>query len=285
MRRACTSLSGDTRVIASIVVAASVVVQLWPGLRAVLIFDRDAVALHGEFWRILTASVVHFSWMHLAGDAAVLVPACWLLHDWRAKEGLALLAGASIAGTLFVMLWSPELRWYGGLSAIAHAVVAYGALITLGRRGGMRVLAGTVLAVLAIKLGVDSTSARRLSAVEQGPPVLVATMSHIGAVVFACLLFGIVHLMRTRSGTGGAISLDEQRRTRNEERTPTRDVEGPDCRTRNEEVETGITSTRNEGLRAIGLSFLVSCQQLVGSYFSRLVSGSSTPYGPRRTQP
>lgn len=179
---------GDARVIACITVLVAAIVQLSPDLRAALIFDRDAVA-QGEGWRMLTATLVHFSWAHLAGDAAVLIPACWLLRDRRGSEVLALFVGASIVGALFVMQLSPELRWYGGLSAVAHAIVVYAALDALGRSGTGRVLAAAALAILAVKLGIDASSARHLSAVEHGVPVLVASMSHLGAVIYAAILF------------------------------------------------------------------------------------------------
>lgn len=195
MRAARPWAIGDARVIVWSTVAVSIVVQLWPALRAILIFDRDAVA-HGEIWRIVTGSLVHFSWVHLAGDAAVLIPLCWMLRERRAAEIFALIAGASIAGALFVMQFSPELRWYGGLSAVAHALAVYAALLALGGPGIRRILGAIVLGVLAVKLGIDSTGERHLDAIDHGLPVAVASMSHLGAAICACLLFGIVHLSR-----------------------------------------------------------------------------------------
>jgi rhomboid family GlyGly-CTERM serine protease len=186
MRSSRTWRLGDARVIAGITVAIAAIVQSSPALRAALIFDRDAVA-QGEIWRVVSGSLVHFSWAHLAGDAAVLIPACWLVRDRRASEVLALIVGASIAGALCVMQLSPELRWYGGLSAVAHAVVAYAALLALGRPGAGRVLAAGVLIILGVKLGVDATHVRELSAIEHGVPVVVATASHLGAVLFAAI--------------------------------------------------------------------------------------------------
>lgn len=179
---------GDAGVMAVITVAIASVVQLSPTLRSALIFDHGAVA-RGEVWRILTASLVHYSWSHLAGDAAVLIPAFWLMRTRRAAEIVALAVGASIAGAVFVFQFSPELRWYGGLSAVDHAAVAYAALLALGRRGSGRVLAAAALVVLGVKLGVDTVRVRELAALAHGVPVVVATASHLGAVVFAAVMF------------------------------------------------------------------------------------------------
>jgi rhomboid family GlyGly-CTERM serine protease len=178
---------GDARVFACITVAVAAIVQLSPALRSALIFDRDAVA-QGDIWRVATASLVHFSWMHLAGDAAVLIPACWLLRERRISEALILVMGASIAGAVFVWQFSPDLRWYGGLSAVDHALVAYAALIALGTRGTGRILAAAALVVLGVKVGVDTVRVRELAGVADRGHVVVATMSHLGAVVFAAVM-------------------------------------------------------------------------------------------------
>lgn len=177
---------GDARVIGCITVVIAAIAQLSPALRSALIFDRDAVT-QGEIWRVATASLVHFSWWHLGGDAAVLIPACWLMRERRLSEVLMLIVGASIAGAVFVLQFSPELRWYGGLSAVDHAVVAYAALLALGRRGSGRILAAAALLVLGARLGVDTAHVRELAIADRGP-VVVAAMSHLGAVVFAAVM-------------------------------------------------------------------------------------------------
>jgi rhomboid family GlyGly-CTERM serine protease len=174
---------GAARAAILALVAASVVVQLSSVLAAALVFDRVAVG-EGELWRIATSSVVHFSWMHLAGDALALVIASWLLDGRRMREVLALLGGAAVASGLAVLLLAPELRWYGGLSGIAHAAVVYGALLGVCGSRPRRVLSVLVLVLIAAKLIVDASVTRHLTS-----DVIIANTSHWGAIIFALILF------------------------------------------------------------------------------------------------
>jgi rhomboid family GlyGly-CTERM serine protease len=170
-----------------LVVAAAMAIQLSPPLGALLIFDRGAIGA-GEHWRLVTASAVHFSWMHLLGDAAVLLAAGWMLRERPRAEVIALLLGSAVAGSAAVLLFSPELRWYGGLSGVAHAMVVYVALLGMREHGTHRWLACLTLFVVASKLMLDAGTVRLLAGAHLGSPVVVAEMSHRGAVAFAVLL-------------------------------------------------------------------------------------------------
>ena len=165
-------------------IALALVVQLSPALGAALIFDRAAVGA-GEYWRIATASLVHFSWAHLAGDTLVLVVAGWLLEERHAAEIAALLVGASVASGLAVLAFAPELRWYGGLSGIAHAAVVYVALLGVRGGGRRRALSCLALIIIATKLASDAGRVRLIDASHLGAPVTVANVSHLGAVAYA----------------------------------------------------------------------------------------------------
>jgi rhomboid family GlyGly-CTERM serine protease len=174
-------------------IVLAIVVQLSPALGALLIFDRAAVGA-GEYWRIATASLVHFSFGHLASDALVLIIAGWLLEERPTAEVVALLVGASAASGLAVLLFAPELRWYGGLSGVAHAAVVYLALHGARGRGSRRVLSYLTLIVIAAKLASGAAGVRWMEASHLGAQVVVAEMSHLGAVAYALILFASVAL-------------------------------------------------------------------------------------------
>jgi rhomboid family GlyGly-CTERM serine protease len=153
-----------------------------------LIYERSAVD-GGEYWRLFTSSLVHFSWAHLAGDAAVVLLAGSLLSGRRASEVWTLVGGAALAAGVAVLLLAPGLARYGGLSGIAHAVVVYGALGGVVRPGWRRVPAVLVVAIVAGKLALDASVVRPMSASYAGATVVVASASHLGAVAFAVLFF------------------------------------------------------------------------------------------------
>ena len=176
------------RVVALILVAVAVIAQLSPALGAALIFDRAAIDA-GEYWRIATGSLVHFSWAHLAGDAMVLVVASWLLDERPGAEVAALLLGAAAASGLAVLIFAPELRWYGGLSGLAHGAVVYVALGAARECGWRRALSCLTLIIIASKLALDAGGVRVVSGSHLGAPVVVADMSHRGGIAYALVFF------------------------------------------------------------------------------------------------
>jgi rhomboid family GlyGly-CTERM serine protease len=96
--------------------------------RLALRYEREAV-LQGEYWRLVTAHLVHGSAQHLLLNAAGLgLIAALFPHDysWRAWLLIALFSLLAIdAGFVF---YEPQLLWYVGLSGVLHGALAAGAV-------------------------------------------------------------------------------------------------------------------------------------------------------------
>jgi rhomboid family GlyGly-CTERM serine protease len=96
--------------------------------RLALRYEREAV-LQGEYWRLMTAHLVHGSTQHLLLNAAGLgLIAALFPHDysWRAWLVIALFSLLAIdAGFVF---YEPQLLWYVGLSGVLHGALAAGAV-------------------------------------------------------------------------------------------------------------------------------------------------------------
>ena len=113
-------------------------------------YDRPAIAA-GQWWRLLTAHLVHLSWRHAVLDLAGLV-LLWVLFardlDVWAWAGVTLTAAAAIDCGLWVR--DPQVIWYLGLSGVLHGVLAAVAFVRL-RRGELEgwILAGLLVAKLA----------------------------------------------------------------------------------------------------------------------------------------
>ena len=211
MRDVITARALGARGISLLVVAASVVVRLSPPLGVALVYDRVAIA-GGQYWRLLTSNLVHFSWLHLAGDAVMLVVAGWLLDGARRRVVVALYGGAALSGSLAVYAFAPELRWYGGLSGVAHAAVVYAALCgVFGIGRGGRVLSTVALMLVAAKIAVDARVPRLVPGVSDATPVVVAHVSHLGAVAVAIALFaGTMFTKRFGRGRPTAVALGDE---------------------------------------------------------------------------
>ena len=78
-------------------VAASVAVYLTPGAADRLVYDRALVEA-GQWWRLASAVLVHFSASHLAWDAAALLGAGWVAER-AGRTRFALLCAATAVGS------------------------------------------------------------------------------------------------------------------------------------------------------------------------------------------
>ena len=154
------------------------------GLAGWLRYQRAAIA-GGEWWRLLSAHLVHLDARHALLNAAGLA-LLWALFArmytaWRWLLAALLIIAAVDAGLWFL---SPNLRWYVGASALLHGVFACGAIAMV--RSGDR-MGWIALVVFAAKLAWEQwQGALPLTA---GP---VVTASHLygaaGGVLAGILL-------------------------------------------------------------------------------------------------
>lgn len=98
------------------------------GLRGALEYRRAAI-LHGQAWRLLTGSLVHLSWLHLARNLAGLF-LIWALYARGLGErfSVAVLLGSALAVGLGLITFDPGLAWYVGFSGALFGMFCAGAL-------------------------------------------------------------------------------------------------------------------------------------------------------------
>lgn len=119
------------------------------GVRDVLGYDR-ALVQGGEYWRLLSANLVHLGAGHLALDLAGLVLLLLFFRDVFAPRDWAV---ASLAGGLAVGagLWflNPEVARYVGISGVLHTLLFAGLLLSFRHSP---LVNGLVFAVMAWRL-------------------------------------------------------------------------------------------------------------------------------------
>ena len=113
-------------------------------------YQRQEV-LQGEWWRLLTAHLVHGSLRHLVLNIAGLYLVASLLRkDFSRSEWMAVVAAVCTAiGSGFIWL-NPDLQWYVGLSGVLHGCLAAGAVVWW--RSERPLLAAALTALLLVKL-------------------------------------------------------------------------------------------------------------------------------------
>ena len=156
-----------------------------------LVYDRLLV-MDGEWWRLFTGHWMHFSPSHLFWNLVVLVPAgVWVerLAPTRTRV-LFLVAPVVIGLTLFAADLS--LMRFAGLSGVAAAVIALLALTQLSAgRTDLWFWRG-VLALIAVKIGVELALGRPSFAQFTDASVRPVPLAHLAGVICA----GAVHFTR-----------------------------------------------------------------------------------------
>jgi rhomboid family GlyGly-CTERM serine protease len=144
--------------------------------REALRYDRTALAA-GQWWRLLSAHIVHLDFSHAALNSLGLV-LMWALfaRDYRPRQWLAIIASSVVAIDAGLWLRDSTVAWYVGSSGALHGLMAAGTLAHLRRRD----LDGWILAAfIVVKI-----------AYEQSAGALPFSDSHRGGVVVDAHLFG-----------------------------------------------------------------------------------------------
>jgi rhomboid family GlyGly-CTERM serine protease len=141
--------------------------------REAMRYERTALAA-GEWWRLVSAHIVHLDFDHAVLNSLGLV-LMWALfaRDYRPHQWLVIVLGAMAAIDAGLWLRDSTVVWYVGSSGALHGVMAAGTLAHLRRRD----LDGWILAAfIVVKL-----------AYEQSAGALPFSESHAGVVVDAHL--------------------------------------------------------------------------------------------------
>jgi rhomboid family GlyGly-CTERM serine protease len=189
--------------ISATVAGACVLLSLAPtSLAALMAFDRDAI-LHGEWWRLWGAHLVHFSLPHALTDAATFLIVATLAESEFGSRRIALLlfAGAGVIslGLLFV---SPALLEYRGASAIAVMLAAVVGISRWRTQASARAMLSVLMACLIAKIVFDAIG---MSATLTDLPdrVRVAWQAHL----LGAALGGFWYFANTRGAHERAIAL------------------------------------------------------------------------------
>jgi rhomboid family GlyGly-CTERM serine protease len=142
----------------------------------------------GEIWRLFTANLVHFGWVHTLMNIAALLLCCVaLLNETSVKQFSALLLWCCLSVGLGVYLFNPEYAPYAGLSGALHGLIVAGLLPSRIYPVSVRALA---LVLVVAKLWNENSGDYEATDLQQLIPAAVAVESHlygaIGGFIFAC---------------------------------------------------------------------------------------------------
>ena len=158
-------------------------------------YERDAV-LNGQYWRLLTAHLVHGSIRHVLLNLAGLgLIAALFARDFRPMQWVLIWLLSTLAIDVGFVWFEPQLEWYVGLSGVLHGMLAAGAVMWW--RTEPKPLALALSLVLMGKLAWEQT--RGALPLSGDLPVVVNAHLYgaIGGLIAAVALWGF---SRFRSG-------------------------------------------------------------------------------------
>ena len=188
VRRVLSSLNCDGRYGLGLLAACAVL--LLPELggeagRALLRYDRAGLVA-GQWWRLLTAHIVHLGFEHAALNSLGLV-LMWALfaRDYKPAQWVSITLAAIAAIDAGLWLRDSTVAWYVGSSGVLHGVMAAGTLAHLRRRD----MDGWILAAfIIVKLTYEQSSGALPFAEGEGVVVDAHLYGALGGVAVAAFL-------------------------------------------------------------------------------------------------
>jgi len=149
-----------------------------PGATDLFIYDRAALA-RGEWWRLLTGHLTHFSGTHLLNNLVVLAPAAWLVETRCRSDAATLFVLAALGISIALWINDPRLVQFAGASGIAIAFLVYAVLRGLHERGPWRVVCAILLLITGTKLVAEGCLEWRFSDWQTTSGFVPVWLSHV----------------------------------------------------------------------------------------------------------
>jgi len=160
------------------------------GATASLELDRAAVAA-GEFWRVVSGHLTHWTLSQLLWDGVVFAALGWLCWSEDRKLFWRTLVASTLGVSAAVLWLQPEIGTYRGLSGIDAALFA--ALTTTATRGlwrerRARAALGVALAAssLAAKIAWEIATRTAFFAGDLGEGVVPLPLAHAAGAAAGC---------------------------------------------------------------------------------------------------
>ena len=179
-------------VVSPLLAVAAVAIFLVPGAAELFTFQRSGV-FAGEFWRIFTGHLTHFTGTHLFWDVGALLVLGWLAERRSVVRFAATLVGSAVLISLGVLVLLPQMPEYRGLSGVDSALFGLVA-VTLLREQLQRRARLLVMAIAVVLLGFGGKIAFELItgtaffARDLEPGVMPVALAHIVGGVWGAIV-------------------------------------------------------------------------------------------------
>jgi rhomboid family GlyGly-CTERM serine protease len=157
-----------------------------------LAYDRSLIQ-NGEWWRILSGNWLHTNANHLMLNLGGVI-LLWALHGdfYRTQSYLVTLLICCVGCSLGILLFSPQLIWYVGLSGALHGLFVWGAVLDIrhGLKTGWLLLIGIVAKLIWEQ--TQGASQQVINLIE----AQVATEAHLYGAISGAIIVAIMVLLK-----------------------------------------------------------------------------------------
>lgn len=158
-------------------------------------FDHQSIA-SGQWWRLLTGNLVHWTWVHCAMNVAGLVMLAFIFsRDFEWHWPLLVLVVASISVGAGLYFFDPAIRYYAGFSGVLHGLLYFAVIAGWRRAPSIHLL---VLAILIMRLFLEQGANYDINYLKNWIGVSVATGAHLAGAVSGGFLAIINLILRDR---------------------------------------------------------------------------------------
>lgn len=164
---------------------------LLPEAASVFIFDREAI-LNGELWRLFSSHWVHFTDNHLIYNLFAFITAGWIIEKNSCYQFLLLYISMAFFICIVLLIFSPGMTYYGGLSGIACGLIYYCALLK-NREQNWRAVCRFVIICIPIKIAIELYSNTSVLPYFGHQPFVIMPVSHIVGVVVAVIFYFVIN--------------------------------------------------------------------------------------------
>jgi rhomboid family GlyGly-CTERM serine protease len=172
----------------ALVTVFALVVFFAPLLADLALYNRTAI-LSGEWWRLATGHLVHFSSSHLGFDLLAILVAGILLENRHPLVAPLFYLSASLAIGLMLFFALPDMEQFGGLSGLATAVIVFVCLDRLRESNPARWLYVSVLAIISVKAVFETIYGTPMPSVLEKSGVVPVPAAHVAGIIVAAISF------------------------------------------------------------------------------------------------